>query len=246
MRTTSSPGSCWTPAPSPFPPRPPPPPHDTNANADTDTNADTNADAPSDRLAVRDSRTHGERMHDALKDVFTSVLNAGDLPASGGTPACTVWHITDDQLRNRYGLAVSEHGSLTPVADALSQADQSQLYVLIEDAKRVALWLGRTTRIATPGQTAALAARDRGCSFPGCDRPPSHCQRHHIRDWLHGGTTDIDNLTLLCGFHHREFERRGWECAMIDGLPYWRPPAWLDPRRRPIRNSRHVALLDTG
>jgi hypothetical protein len=122
--------------------------------------------------------------------------------------------------------------------------------VLVETAKAVPLWLGRTTRIATPGQTAALAARDRGCSFPGCDRPPSHCQRHHVLDWAHDGPTDLDNLTLLCGYHHREFQKRGWECLMRDGLPRWRPPAWLDPARQPIRNTRHFTLPnaqpDTG
>ncbi len=88
--------------------------------------------------------------------------------------------------------------------------------MLIENSKGVPLYLGRTTRIATPGQTIALAARDRGCSFPGCDRPPSHCQRHHITDWANGGPTDIDNLTLLCGYHHREHAKRGWECVMLE------------------------------
>ncbi len=114
--------------------------------------------------------------------------------------------------------------------------------MLIENSKGVPLYLGRTSRIATPGQTVALAARDRGCSFPGCDRPPSHCQRHHITDWANGGPTDIDNLTLLCGYHHREHAKRGWECVMLNGLPHWRPPAWLDPQRTPIRNTRHFTL----
>ena len=128
---------------------------------------------------------------------------------------------------------MSEHGTLLPVGDALRVCDQTPLYVLIENSKGVPLYLGRTARIATPGQTIALAARDRGCSFPGCDRPPSHCQRHHILDWLHDGPTDIDNLTLLCGYHHREHAKRGWECVMVNGLPHWRPPAWLDPTEPP-------------
>ena len=184
-------------------------------------------------------------MYDGLVDVFTTVLNTGDLPACGGTPAGIVWHIDDQTLRDRYGLAVSEHGTLIPVGDALRMADQGHLYLLIETSKRVPLYLGRTARIATPGQTVALAARDRGCSFPGCDRPPSHCQRHHVTDWLHGGETEIDNLTLLCGFHHREFAKRGWQCLMLGGIPHWRPPAWLDPTRTPIRNTRHLTLPTT-
>ena len=123
---------------------------------------------------------HHVRMHDAFGDVLQAVLNSGDLPACGGTPAATIWHIPDQVLRERYGFAISEHGTLLPIQDALHAADQSALYLLIENSQGVPLYLGRTTRIATPGQTAALAARDQGCSFPGCDRPPSHCQRHHI------------------------------------------------------------------
>jgi hypothetical protein len=208
--------------------------------------ADATPDLPEGTLPGRDPRTLGERTHDAFRDVLIFVLNAGDLPASGGTPATVVWHVTDGQLRDRYGLAVSEHGTLTPVTDALRQADQTHLFVLVESAKGVPLWLGRTTRIATPGQTVALAARDRGCSFPGCDRPPSHCQRHHVDDWLHDGPTNLDNLTLLCGYHHREHAKRGWTCEMRDGLAHWRPPAWLDPNRQPILNTRHFTLPDTG
>ncbi len=162
---------------------------------------------------TRDDRPHHVRMHDAFSDVLKSVLNSGDLPACGGTPAAIVWHIDNEVLRSRYGFAVSEHGTLLPVGDALRVCDQSALYVLIENSKGVPLYLGRTARIASPGQTIALAARDRGCSFPGCDRPPSHCQRHHVIDWLPHGPTDIDNLTLLCGYHHRELAKRGWECA---------------------------------
>ena len=45
----------------------------------------------------------------------------------------------------------------------------------------------------------ALIARDAGCSFPGCTHPPQWCDRHHILDWILGGLTDLDNLTLLGG-----------------------------------------------
>jgi hypothetical protein len=118
-------------------------------------------------------------------------------------------------------------------------ADQSLIYTLITDAKNVPLRLGRTSRCATPGQSIALAARDRGCSFPGCDRPPGWCQRHHVQEWIDDGLTDLDNLTLVCGYHHRNFERLGWECTMQEGHPWWTPPAWIDPQRTPIRNTCH-------
>ncbi|MGH8336127.1 MAG: HNH endonuclease signature motif containing protein, partial [Gammaproteobacteria bacterium] len=84
-----------------------------------------------------------------------------------------------------------------------------------------------TRRLATPAQARALAARDRGCSFPGCSRPPDWCQRHHVIAWQDGGRTDLDNLTLVCKQHHRTFEKHNWRCEMRDGLPYWIPPEWI-------------------
>ena len=70
----------------------------------------------------RDARPHHVRMHDAFGDVLKAVLNSGDLPACGGTPAATVWHINDPSSADRYGLAISEHGTLLPIGDALRRS----------------------------------------------------------------------------------------------------------------------------
>jgi Domain of unknown function (DUF222)/HNH endonuclease len=64
------------------------------------------------------------------------------------------------------------------------------------------LEVGRATRVVSPAQRTALTVRDGGCRFPGCDRPPGWCEAHHLRHWLHGGATDLDNLVLLCWTHH--------------------------------------------
>jgi hypothetical protein len=72
------------------------------------------------------------------------------------------------------------------------------------------LEVGRTTRVVTAAQRAALAVRDGGCAFPGCDRPPPWCDAHHLRHWLHGGPTNLANLALLCRAHHRAVHEGGW------------------------------------
>ncbi|PRZ42884.1 HNH endonuclease, partial [Antricoccus suffuscus] len=102
----------------------------------------------------------------------------------------------------------------------------------------VVLYLGRAQRLATASQYIALVARDGGCTFPGCHTPPEWCQIHHVTAWRDGGPTDIDDLTLACGYHHREYEDRGWESVMISGLPHWRPPAWIDQTRTPVLHHR--------
>jgi NADH:ubiquinone oxidoreductase subunit D len=49
----------------------------------------------------------------------------------------------------------------------------------------------------------------------------------------------IDDGALLCGYHHREFEKLGWSCLMLNGIPHYTPPHWLDPDQTPIRNTVH-------
>jgi hypothetical protein len=78
-------------------------------------------------------------------------------------------------------------------------------------APRQPLDLGRSTRVVQPAQRAALAVRDSGCVFPGCDRPLGWCEAHHLRHWLDGGPTNLANLALVCRAHHRAVHEQGWQ-----------------------------------
>ena len=71
--------------------------------------------------------------------------------------------------------------------------------------------LGRATRIVSPAQRSALAVRDGGCVFPGCERPLAWCDAHHLWHWIDGGPTDLWNLALLCRAHHRTLHEGGWQ-----------------------------------
>jgi hypothetical protein len=184
-----------------------------------------------------DPRNHGQRMHDALQELAGVAVRRNELSESGA-PAQVIITLTADQLATRQGLAQTSFGQPLPVGEALRLADEASLHLLLRDQRGQILDHGRVRRIATRAQTLALIARDQGCSFPGCDQPPEHCQRHHIKAWADGGRTDLDNLTLVCGYHHREFDRAGWTCQMTDGQPHWIPPAWIDPTRTPRRNHR--------
>ncbi|NYI67382.1 hypothetical protein BJY26_001688 [Spelaeicoccus albus] len=94
---------------------------------------------------------------------------------------------------------------------------------LIMDAKGAVLDLGVGVRLATPRQKRAIAARDMGCVFPGCNRPPSWCDAHHVLWFSRGGPTNVDNLCLLCPTHHTLVHTGQWEVTMICGVPYVRP-----------------------
>jgi len=184
-----------------------------------------------------DPRHHGQRLHDALHDLAGVAVRRTEL-AESGAPAQVIITITADQLTTRTGLAETSFGQQLSVGQALRLADEAAISLLLRDATGAVLAHGRTKRIATRAQSLALIARDKGCSFPGCDKPPEWCQRHHIIAWADGGPTDLKNLTLVCGHHHREFDRAGWTCQMTDGLPTWTPPRWIDPTQTPQRNHR--------
>jgi Domain of unknown function (DUF222)/HNH endonuclease len=144
-----------------------------------------------------------------------------------------------DDLLARAGIAETTEGTQLSSDQLLRIADEAEIWPTILDRNGVPLALGRTRRIASRGQTMALIAREGGCSFPGCDHPPQWCDRHHIIDWIDGGPTDLDNLTLLCRYHHTHFLQKGWSCRMnADGLPEWIPPRWIDPEQRPQLQTR--------
>ena len=186
---------------------------------------------------VPDPRNAGQRTHDALEQLASLAVRRTELVESGA-PAQVIITMTADQLTDRTGWAETSLGQLISPSEALQLADESIVNLLVQQANGAVLAQGRTSRLASRRQTLALIARDKGCSFPDCDRPPEWTQRHHVISWADGGKTDVDNLTLVCGRHHREFEPAGWQCVMAEGLPWWIPPKWIDPQQRPRQNIR--------
>jgi len=86
--------------------------------------------------------------------------------------------------------------------------------------------MGRATRSPTATQRRALAVRDGGCTFPGCDAPVAWTDAHHVRPWGRNGPSDLANLVLLCRRHHTVAHRRGWTLALEpDGWTRWTTPA---------------------
>jgi hypothetical protein len=188
---------------------------------------------------MADDRTAAERRHDAMAEAAARLLRSGSLPAAGGSPVTVLARTSLTELTNRVGVAVGGHGEQFSITKLLQMSADAHIIPVICNETGGVLAYGRGRRLAARGQRLAMAARDGGCSFPGCNRPAAWTEVHHVRDWIDGGCTDIDNMCLLCRYHHREFAKRGWDVVMQDGVPYWRPPAWIDPERRPVRNSAH-------
>ncbi|RMB71942.1 HNH endonuclease [Rhodococcus sp. SBT000017] len=120
------------------------------------------------------------------------------------------------------------------------------LTAIVMDENGSPINLARTARTVTAKQRKALTARDHGCAFPGCGKPAAWTEGHHIWHWADGGPTDMNNLVLLCGFHHRLIHHSDWEVFIgTDNHPWFIPPATVDPYRQPrpshARAGPHIA-----
>jgi hypothetical protein len=126
------------------------------------------------------------------------------------------------------GTAQIAGGPEIPPSTAERLACDARVQALLDDRTGNRMYFGRNRRLASPAQIAALTVRDGGrCQFPGCTHT-RFLHAHHVRSWLFGGPTDIDNLILVCAFHHgvihdfgyriRRPPRR-WEFLRPDGTP---------------------------
>ena len=87
----------------------------------------------------------------------------------------------------------------------------------------MSLALGRTRRLVSKAQRRALLIRDRMCRYPGC-HSSRHLKAHHVVPWAAGGRTDLDNLILLCQWHHTAVHEGGISItADADGWVFTKP-----------------------
>jgi len=193
----------------------------------------------SDAADGPDTRCAAERRADALVELARRALAGGELPASGGQRPHVAVTIPLRTLTDGIGHAVLDTGDiLAPTAARILACDCHLVPAVLGGAGQV-LDVGRSQRLFSGAIRRALALRDRGCAFPGCDRPPAWCDGHHIVSWADGGHTNLDNGVLLCGHHHTVVHRDNWQIRLApDDIPKFTPPPWADPTGTPQRNHR--------
>ena len=84
-----------------------------------------------------------------------------------------------------------------------------EVHRILIDSQGLPLDVGRTMRTFPPHLRKALVVRDKGCVFPGCDKPPGWAEAHHIVHWSQGGKTSLNNAALLCSKHHHQVHSEG-------------------------------------
>ena len=174
-------------------------------------------------------------MWDALVEACRRLQADDQLPHAHGTTARITITTNYDDLRDqasRAGLLASgETLSATAVRRLACDAD---LIPAVLGTQGQVLDLGRSQRLVTTGLWNALVLRDQHCSFPGCQRLPLACDAHHIRHWIDGGPTSLDNLALLCRRHHTLTHTSPWTIHLDPATkrPVWHPPPPLEDRNR--------------
>ncbi|GIJ47029.1 HNH endonuclease [Virgisporangium aliadipatigenens] len=109
-----------------------------------------------------------------------------------------------------HGCAELGSGEPVPAETARRLACDAMVVPAVLGAAGEVLDVGAETGTVPQGVRRALELRDRGCVFPGCDRRPAECLVHHTRHWATGGTSTVDNLVLLCPYHHGLVHEAGW------------------------------------
>jgi hypothetical protein len=192
-------------------------------------------DAKAKPLTGDDQRSAAQRQAEALADVCGYLLDHGDVPECGGRRPHLNVLVRLEDLENRCRAAMLDFGgTLTPQALRLLACDAA-VAPIVMNGQGQPLDVGRRTRTIPDGLRRAVAARGGGCEHPGCARPPSWCEVHHITPWEEGGETALHNCVMVCKVHHRLLHDSEWIVRIREGLPEFVPPTWIDPDRRPRR-----------
>nr|WP_234797850.1 HNH endonuclease signature motif containing protein [Mycolicibacterium neoaurum] len=194
-----------------------------------------------------DPRPIGARRAEAIGQVLRTYLSQSRRPMSGGVlPHVTLIRPSvaaagGDEAVDRLGFA----GPVSTVTAELIACDATLTSVVI-DHSGVPLDVGRAERLFTPAIRKALAVRDGGCAHPGCGRPVSWCDAHHIQPWSEGGETSLDNGVLLCRLHHGLIHHGGWQVYLgRDRHPWFIPPHELgEPEPAHVRSHARRTMTD--
>lgn len=159
------------------------------------------------------------RRADALVAMAENVLSGGatNLVASGESHQVVV-HVdvgvfTGETPEGRCEL---ENGAPLSAAVARRLGCDGEIVPVIE-RDGLPIDGGRKHRAAPDRLRRALESRDGSCRFPGCGVPAHRTHAHHYRHWVDGGPTTLDNMMLLCGFHHRRYHDGAYRIAKVGG-----------------------------
>lgn len=171
----------------------------------------------------------GTRRADALVALCSAQLADDPDPDR----ATIVVHAELDDLLGGDGNALIEDGPVIGGTTLHRLLCNARVQAVVEHPGGTVGGVGRLTREPAPWMMRQLRHRDGNCRFPGCDAR-RFTQAHHIDWWSRGGRTELDNLVLVCAFHHKLVHEHGWELNRDDeGELVWVRPQGTRTRAGP-------------
>jgi hypothetical protein len=153
-------------------------------------------------------------------------LPGDSLPGKGGLGPTLMVRLDHDTLIDGLKAATLSTGTRISASQARLMACNAGIIPQVFNGKSLPLDHGHEQRLFTKTQKQGQAARDGGCTFPECEKPPEECEAHHWRmRWADGAETKLDDGVLICPFHHRTVHD-GWAIRMspVDGYPEYQAP----------------------
>jgi len=170
------------------------------------------------RSGAHDDRDRERRLADALVDLSVHALDSGLIPQQGSQRTHLQVTTSLETLLALPGAPAADMEFSLPISSKTVErlaCDCSVTRILLGSDSMV-IDVGRAKRTISGPARKALNARDRGCTWPACERPASWTSGHHVKHWFYGGTNDPPNLTLLCYRHHWMVHEGNWQIVRGD------------------------------
>ena len=202
-----------------------------------------NALEPLARKSGRDDeRRREQRLADALVELAGHALDSGVIPDRGSQRPHLQVTASLETLLGRIGAPAADLELSLPISSRCVEriACDCKVTRILLDADSMVIDVGRSKRLISGARRTALNQRDRHCRWPGCDRPPSWSESHHLKHWIDGGGSDLPNLVLLCHRHHWLVHEGLWQIVkQQDGNyltvpPPYRVDQWARALGRPL------------
>ncbi|WP_163511764.1 HNH endonuclease signature motif containing protein [Fodinicola acaciae] len=176
-----------------------------------------------DKGKTKDLRSAVQRNGDALAEALNLIADSEKLPIQG---------------RERPHLTITLSWEM--LRDKLGQVRAYENTVLSTEAARRLACDATSLRWCSARKAKRWMLTVRGCAMIGCTRPVRWTRAHHVIHWADGGKTSIDNCVLLCEADHRQIHHGDWQVRMVDGIPEFIPPRYVDIEQKPLRNTYHL------
>jgi Domain of unknown function (DUF222) len=200
---------------------------------------------PATMPVLVEERSMDQILADGFTQIFVNGLHGDPTIVPGVGRAAVRVIVEAKDLDQHTGFALLED-NLSPVTLTKLQeylCDGGTIEVTVGDSGDL-INFGREQRLFTRTQRQALSVRDGGCRYPGCQKPASWCEAHHVLHWKRDhGPTNITNGILLCRYHHMLIHNNDWQITRRDGTYWLTRPKNIDPSQTPIEMPSNNPII---